>query len=500
MNAMRRRDFIRRSLCATAASAAFGSLIGKLELANAATPKTLLRGRGAVQYRALVCIYLYGGNDCFNMVIPRDGGYATYAATRTNLAVPQGQLLALNALSGPINGGLYGLHPEMTGAQQMFNSGRASIIANVGPLVRPVNKAIYQTPGSLLPAQLFSHSDQTVLWQTPRADTAARTGWGGRLADIFAGDNSNPNLSMNISLAGENVFQAGIDVSPYFMSSSGVEQIHAINTGAAACAEGDSGWNRRRCLSFNALLNHSHAHPFQRAYADKMAATLAASADLEAALEAFPENDPVYQPFWSENGLPWNPDDLAELPQLGAQLLMIARVMRVRNALGMNRQLFFAGLGGFDTHDRQLDDHPALLRDLSQSVKAFYDVLQDPVFGIADQVTTFTASEFGRTLTNNGDGTDHGWGGHHFVFGGGVDGQRIIGRMPNLSADESNPDNAGWGQIIPTLSVDQYAATLATWYGLDPVADRPDIFPNLEFMTGPLLAIEGPDLGFMQPI
>jgi len=496
MTSIRRRDFLRRCLCATAGSAAFGSMFGKLQLAHAATgPRSLLRGAGGSEYRALVCLYLYGGNDCFNMVVPRDAGYGVYETTRTNLAVPQEQLLPLNPIAGPINGGLYGLHPQMIGTHQMFGAGRAALIANVGPLVRPVDKAAYQQPGTPLPAQLFSHSDQTVLWQTPRADTSARTGWGGRLADIFHDDNSNPVLSMNVSLDGENVFQAGIEVSPYFMSTEGVEQIGAINTGAANCADGVSGWNRRRCLSFNALLNHSHEHVLQRAYASKMRATLAASAELEAALEGFPETNPVFAPFWTENGLPWNPDNLAELPRLAAQLLMIARVIQARDALGMTRQLFFAGLGGFDTHDRQLEDHPALLRDLSQSVKAFHDVMD--AFALSDQVTSFTASEFGRTLTNNGDGTDHGWGGHHLVFGGAVNGNRIIGRMPNLEASSSNPDNAGWGQIIPTLSVDQYAATLAAWFGLSPL-DRADIFPNLQYMEGPLLSVQGPDLGFMQ--
>jgi len=498
MSTMKRREFIRRSLCATAGSAAFASMLGKLEIAQAqsGTRGTLLGA--SPDYRALVCIYLYGGNDCFNTVVPRDGAYATYAATRGSIALPQSSLLPLTTAQAPEGGGLYGLHPAMSGLQSMFNSGRAAIVANAGPLVRPVNKALYQTPGTPLPPQLFSHSDQTVVWQTPRADTSARTGWGGRLADIFAGDNQNQTLSMNVSLDGDNVFQAGIDVSPYFMSSQGVESIGPVNTGAANCADGGQGWNRRRCLTFNALLNRQYAHPFQRAYADKVKSTMAVSAQLQAALALAPDNDPVYRPFWDAHGLPWNPANLVALPRLAGQLLMIARVMRVRSQLEMSRQLFFAGIGGFDTHDTQLADHPALLADLSQSVKAFYDVLNAPAFAIGDRVTAFTASEFGRTLTNNGDGTDHGWGGHHFVFGNAVRGARIYGRMPNLSAAESNPDNAGWGQIIPTLSVDQYAATLASWYGLS-TADRADIFPNLQHMTGSLLSIAGPDLGFMNP-
>lgn len=491
-----RREFIRRSLCATANAAAFTALAGKLELAQAGSLPTLLGS--APDYRALVCVFLYGGNDCFNMIVPRDGGHATYAATRAGLAIPSAQLLPLTPQAPPIGGGAYGLHPGMAGLQSLFDSGRAAIVANAGPLVRPVNKALYQTPGTPLPAQLFSHSDQSVLWQTPRADTAARTGWGGRLADIFAADNGNQTLSMNVSLDGDNVFQAGIDVSPYFMSAQGVEQIDSVAVQGPGC--GNPGeWNRRRCLTFNALLDRSHAHPFQRAYAGKVKATMAISAELRAALATYPDNDPVYRPFWDAHGLPWNPDNLVALPRLAAQLLMIARVIRVRGPLDMQRQLFFAGLGGFDTHDRQLEDHPALLRDLSQSLLAFDQVLGSPAFGVADRVTTFTASEFGRTLSINGDGTDHGWGGHQIVMGGSVRGGRIYGRMPDLSAGSGNPDNAGWGQIIPTLSVDQYAATLAAWFGLQP-AERDLIFPNLVHMTGPLLSIAGPDLGFMQAL
>ncbi|MBB5207036.1 DUF1501 domain-containing protein [Chiayiivirga flava] len=504
MTSMRRRDFLRRSLCATAGSAAFGSLLGKLSLANAAMPRTLL-AKG-VDYRAMVCIYLYGGNDSFNMVVPRHAGggappagspYGIYAGTRGSLAVPNAQLLALNPTVAPLGGGEFGLHPSMTGTQQMFNAGRAAIVANVGPLVRPVNKASYELPGTPLPPQLFSHSDQSVLWQTPRADSVTRTGWGGRLADIFASDNGNPALSMNISLDGENVFQAGVSVSPYFMSAGGVEDIDFIATETPGC-EGEAWSNARRCSTFNAMMNREYAHPFERAYAQKVRSTMAATEQVATALLAIPVNDAVFRPFWDAFGLPWDPDNLAELPYLAAQLLMIARVIRVRAALGMTRQLFFAGIGGFDTHDAQLEQQPGLLRDLSQAVKAFYDVLDAPAFGLGNSVTTFTASEFGRTLTNNGDGTDHGWGGHHLVFGGGVDGGRIYGRMPDLRPPESNPDDAGWGQIIPTLSADQYAATLATWFGLSG-ADRSDIFPNLEFMEGPLLSIEGPDLGFMTP-
>jgi uncharacterized protein (DUF1501 family) len=490
-NRIDRREFMHRALRATAASAAFGSMLGKLELAQAAAPRLL-----GDDYRALVCIYLHGGNDCFNMVVPRDGGYSAYAARRGGLAVPQNQLLALNPSVAPQGGGLYGLHPQMSGTQQMFNAGRAAIVANVGPLVRPISKALYQQAGTPRPAQLFSHSDQTVLWQTPRADAPDRTGWGGRLADIFAASNTNQVLSMNVSLDGDNVFQSGVQVSPYFMSAQGVEQVSFIQTGAANCADGGQGWNRRRCLAFNGLLNQTHGHAFERAYALKARRTLETTDQVIAGLSTVPANDPLFRPFWDAFGLAWNPGNLAPLPRLASQLLMVARMIRARDNLQMSRQLFYAGLGGFDTHGNQLEDHPDLLRQLSQAVLAFYQVLDNPIMGLGSSVTTFTASEFGRTLSINGDGTDHGWGGHHLVFGGAVNGGRFYGRFPSLAASASNPDDAGWGQVIPTLSSDQYAATLARWYGLSD-SDRAAIFPNLQHMTGSLLSISGPSLGFM---
>jgi uncharacterized protein (DUF1501 family) len=495
MSTLKRREFLHTALRTLAGSAAFGSMLGKLSLAGAATGRTLLGN----DYRALVCIYLYGGNDCFNMIVPRDAGHATYAATRTNLAIPQAQLLALNTVQAPVGGGQFGLHPSMPGLQSLFNAQQAAIVANVGPLVRPVSKSTWDLPGTLLPPQLFSHSDQSVVWQTPRADTGARTGWGGKLADIFAASNPNQTLSMNVSLAGENVFQAGESVLPYFMSSSGVERIDSIETGAANCVDAGQGWNRRRCLSFQALQDAAYAHPFQRAYVNRMRATRETTRLVDDALELVPRNDPVFQPFWTAFGLPWNPSDLAALPDLGEQLLMVARMMRARNGLQMQRQLFFAGLGGFDTHDNQIADHGPLMRELSQAIKGFYDVLAHPSMALTSAVTTFTASEFGRTLSNNGDGTDHGWGGHHLVVGGSVRGGRIYGRMPSLLGNsETNPDDAGWGQIVPQLAVDQYAATLSKWFGLSD-ADRSTIFPNLQYMTGSLLSIQGPDLGFMNP-
>ncbi len=517
MSYLKRREFLRSAVCAATASGAFASLWPKLTLAQAASGP-MLRG-ASTDYRALVCVYLYGGYDCFSAVVPINGPYRTqYEESRrgtgtgsgggqqnpSDLRIPAADLLPLVRNGNPLgqNGSNYGLHPQMTGLRDLVNSGRAAIIANLGPLVRPLNLNDYNNNLVPVPAQLFSHSDQTVLWQTPRADTNQRLGWGGRIADLFSASNPNPLLSMNISLSGENVFQAGETVLPYFLNEYGPERVGVIDT------SNNQTWNQRRRNTFNAIMNASYAHPFERAYASKVRNAIAVTEQLAATLRndrtvdgQGRENgfvDDAYAPFWHAFGLPWQRLDQgrAPLPRLAAQLLMIARMIRQRVPLGMSRQLFFASLGGFDTHDTQNADLPPLLRELSQSVKGFYDVMNSPAYALANKVTLFTASEFGRTLSNNGDGTDHGWGGHHFVIGNAVHGGQIYGRLPNLSLT-NNPENAGWGQIIPTLAVDQYAATLARWFGLSD-ADRGLIFPNLEFMTGPKLAIEGPDLGFMQ--
>jgi uncharacterized protein (DUF1501 family) len=526
MSWLKRREFLHRSLCAAAGSGLFGSLIPKLTLAAGAAPK-VLNGTG---YQALVCLYLYGGYDAFSVVVPRQdvGGTARadYDVSRrgtgtgpgggqqnpSDLRIASNTLLNLPAYFNNINGSSWGLNPRMPGLASLLNAGKAALVANIGPLVRPINYSEWDSGSVAVPAQLFSHSDQTVLWQTPRADATTRTGWGGRLADIFAASNANPNLSMNMSLDGENVFQAGLSVSPYFLGDEGAERIEAIDVS-------NSDWNARRRSAFLALANRSnYPHPFERAYAERLRKTVTVSEDLALRLRADRStvqqngvavengyNDDTYRPFWDAFGLAWQRLDQGrpELPDLARQLLVIARVIRQRVPLQMSKQLFFAAAGGFDTHDDQNADLPDLLWEVSQSIKGFYDVIA--ALGLGDRITLFTSSEFGRTLTNNGDGTDHGWGSHHFVVGDSVIGDKIYGRMPSLSlaegAGSANPLNVGDGRLIPTLAVDQYGATLASWFGLSD-SDRSSIFPNLQFMsgTGGRLAVEGPNLGFLRPV
>ncbi|MCB1606574.1 MAG: DUF1501 domain-containing protein [Xanthomonadales bacterium] len=457
---MKRRDLLLRSLQCAAGSAAFTALSGKLQLANAATlqrPKSRMLAGG--DYRALVCIYLYGGNDAFNMVVPTGSGYAQYATARADLAIPEGELLPLSPVVPPTGGGSFGTHPGMPELQSLFNSQRAAIVANTGPLLYPITKAEYTNGTVPVPAQLFSHSDQTVLWQTPQAETQNRRGWGGRLADLFYSTNVNQQLSMNISVSGENVFQSGETIVPYFVSTQGAEAIHFVE---------DVPWLAERRAAFLALRDGTYAHPLQREYVRRMTRAMDNQAMITSALDGAP---PLATAF---------PDTY-----LGRQLRMVARLLSARSSLQMTRQIFFVAAGGYDTHDAQLGDHADHLAELSGAISAFYNATVE--LGLDQQVTSFTASEFGRTLSINGDGTDHGWGSHHLVVGGAVNGGRIYGTPPDLTID--GPDDAGWGQIIPTQSVDQYAATLSTWYGLSD-SDRDMVFPNLSRFSSP-------NLGFM---
>ncbi len=456
---MNRRDALRHLLCATASSAMFTSLAGKLSLAQAAVPakNRALLGGG---YRALVCVFQYGGNDAFNMLVPTNGtGYAQYNASRAALAIPQNQLLPLTPAAPPAGGGSFGLHPSMSGLQTLFNSGKAAIVSNVGPLLYPITKAQYQAGSVPVPAQLFSHSDQQVLWQTPAAETANRRGWGGRLADLFSASNPNQQLSMNISIDGENVFQAGNAVVPYFVGDDGVQGVYFVN---------EEPWNAPRRNAFLALRDLNHGHAMQREYAARMRRAMDNEAMVTAALAGAP---PLTVTF---------PDTA-----IGRQLRMVARLISARGALQMDRQIFFVGQGGYDTHASQLNDHAPLLGNLSAALSAFYAAMSS--LNLGSDVTAFTASDFGRTLSINGDGTDHGWGSHHLVIGDAVRGGRIYGTPPNLTV--GGPDDADWGQVIPTLSVDQYAATLASWYGLSN-DDRALVFPNLGRFASP-------NLGFM---
>jgi uncharacterized protein (DUF1501 family) len=311
-----------------------------------------------------------------------------------------------------------------------------------------------------VPPQLFSHEDQANFWQTSRPDDANAAGWGGRIADLMYGGNPNQVQSMLVSLQSQALFQRGNVVNQYVMSAYGVEEIGYL----------DEWGNDDGVAAFNALRQGgTQRHVFERSYATALNSSIANYEVIGAALNTAGDVATVF------------PNS-----RLGAQLHMVARLIKARNTLDMRRQIFFVSLGGFDTHGSQEAVHPNLLADLSQSLKAFYDATVE--LNLANNVTSFTASDFGRTVSINGDGTDHGWGGHQIVVGGAVRGRRFYGRMPSL-AQTGNTDDAGYGQLIPTISVDQYAATLARWFGLSE-SGIDDVLPYLNRFASR-------DLGFL---
>jgi uncharacterized protein (DUF1501 family) len=471
-----RREFLRKSICAALGGASLYSALGNLRLIGAAAAAQRPAG-GA--YQALVCIFMYGGNDSFNTIVPMSGtDQVNYLASRGDLAIASG----LNALT-PVSGGgpsNYGLHPAMPELAGLFNSGKAAIVANVGSLLYPITQAEYQDGTVPTPSQLFSHDDQTNQWQTSRPDDANANGWGGRVADLLYTANAGA-VPMSITLSGQNRFQRGSVVNQFAVDSWGASCAASGDpdcgpfsvTTMSYLGDGPESWLlpwqdpnvvANDQAAYNALIaSGTQTHVLERAFADSATRTIANSTLINGALNgvtlatAFPDTD------------------------LGNQLAAVAMLIKVRAALGMSRQIYFVSVGNYDTHGTQLVDQNDNLTQFSQAVAAFYNETVQQ--GIENSVTTFTASDFGRSLAVNADGTDHGWGGHHFVVGGSVRGQRFYGTMPSLAQYDdnnpsSNPDDTGYGQIIPTQAVDQYAATIASWFGVDSGGVN-DIFPNL---------------------
>ena len=398
-------------------------------------PRALAVGAPFGDFKALVSVFLFGGNDAFNMVVPRSAAeYNIYAASRQNLALDASTLLPINP-DNP-DGAAYGLHPRMTALQTLFEAGDASIVANIGPLVQPITRDEYFAGTVPLPPQLFSHNDQQDQWQSLKGRTSLASGWAGRIADALAPATVGQRLALNISTAGTVLFQAGATTVPYAIGTTGANTYFILESSVP--------FGDQRRAAFEAHLNAGFSNVHARALAEVHRRSLATADDVNAALASATLSTPF-------------PGSA-----LGAQLGVVARLLAVRDTLAMSRQIFFVSTGGFDTHDDQVPNQPNLLGDVADCLAAFQAAMVE--LGIEDQVTTFTQSDFGRTLTSNGDGTDHGWGGHQLVTGGAIRGRRIFGTMPVLEIGGADDTEAG--RIIPTTSVDQYAATLARWFGV----------------------------------
>ena len=453
-----RRTFLRQAACAALGTTSIASTVWNLRAINAASAQTLVGGAGDSDFRALVCLFLYGGNDGNNLLVPRDAsGYAAYAAARGVLALPQAGLLPITPATS--DGRLYGLHPSVPELATLFNTDKKlALLTNVGTLVAPVTRANYLAGTAALPPQLFSHADQSVQWQTSWADAPPQTGWGGRMADLLVSMNGSAQVSMSISLAGTNTFQVGNQVFQYQVSPAGTIGLDDVNYPGGAT----------RMQAVQGMLDLPRQNLFEAEFARITQRSLANNALLANVLPGITLNTPF----------PANND-------LAGQLAMIARLIAARSTLGMKRQIFFCSVGGYDTHGDELNAHASLLTELSQAMSAFYQATVE--LGVANQVTTFTASDFGRTFATNGSGSDHGWGGHQLVLGGAVKGGEIYGTVPTLVVD--GPDDTDEGRWIPTTAVDEYSATLAKWFGVTP-GNLSAVLPNIGRFARP-------DLGFM---
>ncbi len=524
LKAINRRAFLRKAACTALGASAMSNCIRDLHLMNAAL------AQGAFSdYKALVCLFLAGGNDANNLIIPTIAGeYASYANIRTPvLAIPNvdGSGATAQALA-PLSsdGHSYGLNPACYELAQMFNQtagfndlGKVAFLFNAGPLVYPMTKAQYTSNSVAKPPQLFSHADQVTQWQTSIPDQPPSTGWGGRMADLMHAAGTNPytgtipnhldKLAACITLSGANTFEIGAQVQQYSVGTSGVVSLSNPNNPTSAATA--------RLAALNSILTNEtgHSNYFTSNYASALKGSLDTGAGLSTALTGTQMGT-----YWSTISN-WSKTGTAHqivTPNGGAtktstlmqQFKMIAQLIEAGyrssgSGLGMKRQIFFVSVGGYDTHTAQTNNagstttnNPAvvigsqadLLAEVSQCIWAFQKALKQmgvvyngSASSIVNQVTTFTASDFGRTFPSNGLGSDHGWGSHHIIVGGAVDGQKTFGIWPTLAVN--GPDDTSTGRWIPTTSVDQYSACLAKWLGITS-GNIKTVFPNITRFGG----------------
>ena len=440
-----RRDFLRASGgCAALTSTSILSTLLNLHLTRSAAAAQTVSG-----YKALVCLFQHGGNDSFNMLVPTDpGAYADYQTARGNLALAKGDLLQI---SDRRDGRKYGLHPGMAALHQLYQDRNLAFVANVGTLVEPITRSSYDT--AMLPLGLFSHSDQQRHWQTsvPQSRTQI-TGWCGRMADMLSDTtNSNPVVSMNIALEHLNILQTGDGVIPYVIDgASGAELLAGYGNSNPI--------DRIMTRATDSLLEQKYSDLLQVTHAQMRRQAIDAAVDFNEAIGSVNLNTTF-------------PDT-----QMGRAFYQAARTIGAREVLGQQRQVLFVERGGWDHHDGVLTRQAAMLPEIAEAMKAFYDATVE--LGVSRDVVTFSISDFGRTLTTNGNGSDHAWGGNHIVMGEAVDGGRIHGDYPESLAPGNKLD-IGRGRLIPTTSADEYNAELALWFGIENDHTLETILPNL---------------------
>jgi len=455
MNRSERRRFLRTGAKTLAGA---GLALGAnpwLTLAQAADSNFA----DGADYRALVCVYLEGGSDGFSLLVPTGiTEYNAYTQSRRELAVAQDSLLDLSPLSG--NHGPLGFNKHAAPLHNLFQEQRLALIANVGNLIVPTTSGEYEDKAVPLPAQLFSHSDQEIQWQQLQGRGRGEQGWGAAAAEHFS-DFQERDYLTSVTLDGSNYWQSGTGQRPFAMKETGLLEFAGLDL--------HNEWEQPRAEAYRRVMKLQQNHHFSSAYADIQNRALRITAELGAVLHT---SEPIITEQPEENSL-------------AAQLKMVAQLIAARGQLGMRRQIFYVRMKGFDVHDHQNKKQPWLFGELAEAMAFFQSSLDE--IGESDNVTTFTASDFGRTLTGNGDGTDHGWGNHMMVMGGAVNGGDLYGTLPSMSVD--GPDAIRNGRIVPTLSSTQYAATLLRWMGI------PD--DQLHVVLPTLHNFQQSDLGFL---
>lgn len=443
-----RRAFIRKLVLGIGSTGLLATQ-GKLQLIQSAMAAASDYS-GLTDHKSLVCVFLFGGNDAFNMMVPYEQtAYNKYQSSRTNLALDRNTLL-------PLTGNQQAFHPSMPDLQSLYNTNKLSVVTNVGALIEPTTRDTYTNKSVQLPADLFSHNHQQEFWQAgSTAKTSTRPpGWGGRMMDLLVTANDSVTDPALFSVAGNSIWQRGLQPLDFVLNPyNGVEQIEAF------ASDSWPQWKNSRISAWDKILKLNNASLLNQ----QLTSTYKNSAErINALIGEIAQAQTITTPYPNGN-------------KLAKQLKMVAKMISIRENLGMKRQIFFVALGGWDTHGNQLGDHANKLKTLNDALNSFYQTTVE--LGVADSVTTFTASEFGRSYTINGDGTDHAWAGHNLIMGDAIRGGQIHGDPIDLTIN--GPDDAeDTGRFIPKYGIDQYGATLGSWMGMTD-SDLHEIFPNL---------------------
>ncbi|MGF1528053.1 MAG: DUF1501 domain-containing protein [Candidatus Competibacterales bacterium] len=460
-NSSSKLPLTRRRLLGTASCASLGSTtllsnLFNLQLMSAAAADSgAMTSVPAGDYKAMVCLLLAGGNDSYNMVVPLESvEYDAYSATRTDLALARESLLPI------VDGATaktYGLHPSMPEMQALYDQGKVAMVANVGTLVEPVTGDQVRNGSAPVPLGLYSHIDQIDQWQTSVPDRRSLDGFAGRMADLLASYNSQSGLSLNVSLSGNNIFQTGASGVGYSVDPIG---------GAVGIfgLDDDDLYAQLKKANIQNTLEQRYHNLFEQQFVQTVKGSMATQQQFSSALAGTPTLTTAFSP-----------------DELSASMATIAKIIAVRGALGMGRQTFYVVFGGWDHHDEVLNNQRAMLAVVSKALGDFHSATVE--LGVEDQVVTFTTSDFARTLTSNGQGSDHAWGSVQLVMGGGVKGGRFYGQYPNLALGSDL--DTGRGRLVPTLAVDQYFAELALWFGVAPHR-LGDALPNITRFYDPL--------------